>query len=126
MREDADPGFGRIGGDRERAAALGRGEDFQGDLGEDPERAVAAGEQLAEVQARDVLQHAPPGAKDFASAVDRSDAQDVVAGGAPSNAAGAREVRSDDASEGLGFFGAEEGGDVGRLGDQVLAAFGER
>ena len=64
---------------------------------------MAAGEQLAEVETGDVLQHAAAGVDDLAASGDRPDAHDVVAHRAPGDAARAGQVGGDDAAECLGL-----------------------
>lgn len=67
----------------------------------------------------------PPERIFFSRAVDGVDAHDVVAHGAPGDAAGAGEVGSHDAGDGLRLDAAEEGCEIRGFGDEVLAAGGE-
>ena len=86
---------------------------------------MAAGQQLAEIEPGDVLQHPPAGADDLARAVHRAHAHDVVAHGAPGDAARAGQIGRHHAAEGLRSpVAAEQGGEVRRLGDEMLAVFG--
>ena len=87
---------------------------------------MAAGEQLAQIEPGDVLQHASAGADCFAVSGHRADAQHVVAHRTPGDAARTGQVGGDDAAEGLWFARAGDRREVGRLGDQVLAVLGER
>ena len=65
------------------------------------QRAVAAGQQLAEVEPGDVLQHAAAGVDHLARPVHRAHAQHVVAHGAPGDPARAGQVGRDHAAQRL-------------------------
>ena len=87
---------------------------------------MAAGEQLAQVEPGDVLQHAAAGVDRFAVPGHRADAEHVVAHRTPGDAARAGEIGGDHAAESLLFARAGRRREVGRFGDQVLAVLGER
>ena len=101
----------------------GAGEYFQRHFGDDAERAVTAGQQLAQVEPRDVLQHPAAGMEDLSRAIHGADTHHVVAHGAPRNAARARQVGGHDAADGLAGA-AQQAGEIRRLGDEMLALFG--
>ena len=104
-RQRGHAGSGIETGQHQRAGRFRRGQHLQGDLGDHAERAVAAGEQLAQVEAGDVLQHAPAGTDDLGPSGHRADAQHVVAHRTPGDAARTGQVGGDDAAEGLRLAG---------------------
>jgi hypothetical protein len=84
------------------------------------------GEQLAQVEAGDVLQHAPARAEHLPIARHGADAEHVVAHGAPHDAARAGQVGADHAAQRGRILHAEQGAGIGRLRDDLLVVLGER
>ena len=94
-------------GQHDRADRFRRRQHLQRDLGDDAQRAVAAGQQLAQVETGDVLQHAPAGVDHLAVPGDRADAQHVIAHRAPGDAPRAGQVGRDHAAQRLRLARAE-------------------
>ena len=110
----------------EAAGQLRRRQHLQRDLGQHGERAVAAGQQLAQVEPGHVLQHPAAGADHLARAVDRAHAHDVVPHRAPGDPARPRQVGRHHAADRLrALRRPSSAGQVGRLGDQMLPALGQ-
>jgi FAD/FMN-containing dehydrogenase len=119
-------GLARRAGEQQRAA-LGRcGQHLEGHLGHQRERAEAAGEQLAEVVAGDVLDHAAAGLDQVAAAGHRLHAEQVVARGAGLDAARAGEVAGErTADRAAAGRAAEQRAVVGGLEVEPLVVRGE-
>ncbi len=106
---------------------LGRRHHLEGHLAHDRQRAPAARQAAAQVVAGDVLHDAAAGLEDLAAPVDAAHAEQVVAGSADADAAGAGQVGGEHAGDGaLVRLPAVEHGELDRLEGQHLAAGGER
>ena len=113
---------------QQQAAALGRRrQHLEGHLADRRKRAEAAGQELAEVVAGDVLDHAPAGLDQLAAAGHRLHAEQMVARRAgldpPRPGEVARERAADRA---LARRPAEHGAVVGRLEGELLLVLGEQ
>lgn len=80
---------------------------------------MAAGEQLAEIEPGDVLQHAAAGVDHLAASVDRPHSQDMIAHRTPGDAAWTGDIGSDRAAERLPRA-------IVWFGDDVLTVLRER
>ena len=82
------------------AVSSGTGMHLERHLAHDRQRAPAARQAAAQVEAGDVLHHAAAGLEDLAAAVDRPHAQQVVARRADADAPRAGQVGGEDAADG--------------------------
>jgi hypothetical protein len=113
--------------EEQRGLGLGAGEDLEGELAHHGERAVGAGQELAQVVAGDVLHHPPAGLDRLAVAGDASQAEEGVARRPGPDPPRAREVAGEHAPDRLpARLAAQDRAVVGGLEGQLLPALVER
>ena len=121
MRDTASPAAGTLS-KKARSVSLGAGcgQQAQGRLGDDPERALGADEEVRQVVAHDVLGVPAAGADDLAVGEHDLEAQDVVARDAVLHAAQAAGVLGEVAADRAGLEATP--GRAGRRGPCAATA----
>ena len=112
--------------DHHDAGGIGPRQHLEGDLGQNPQRAVRTCQQLHEVVAGDVLHHPTAVLDDLAASVHEAHADQAVAAGPDLDPARPADICGDHAADGRLSCGPEQPAVIHRLEGQALVALGER
>ena len=125
--QSCDRGFGLQAMQHQGAARFRGRQDLQGHLGDDPQGAVTAGEQLAQIESGHVLQHPSARMDHLAAPGHRAQAHDMVAHRPPGDPPRSRQIGRDDPADGLRCRRSRQHlRQVGRFADEILAVFRQR